>query len=176
MMLSFSPPIFSSCFCLCSVVVFSVPAFVVYAKESHCHTETHISRHTYKLQRHMDMHMLILCISELMATETPTELSVSRANLLGGSWIWQSSFSTANIIETNEYISFTPPLSHLLLYTLPPSLPLLSFVLCLNLSLSCVFYFIFLLAFLFLFLSTLSRPFGHPLSSCTDGFSDSSES
>lgn len=37
-----------------------------------------------------------------------TQLLVSWVNLFGRSWIWQSSSSTANNTETNEFISSTP--------------------------------------------------------------------
>lgn len=37
-----------------------------------------------------------------------TQLLVSWVNLFGRSWIWQSSFSTSNNTETNEFISSTP--------------------------------------------------------------------
>lgn len=139
-----------------------------------------------RLRRHMCTHMLVLYINWLMASETRprrnfSQLSVSWVNLFGRSWIWQSSSSAANNTETNENISSTPFLS-CLLCTLALSRSLLSLALCLDLSLSlshahstssspCYSLTAFSFAPLLSWPSWTSSLF-----TCTDGFSDSSES
>lgn len=84
-----------------------------------------------------------------------TQLLVSWVNLFGRNWIWQSSFSTVNNTETNEFIfstSFHVLCTHLHLCSL---FFLLSPALCLVLSLSyTLLLFISQLLQLFLFLST----------------------
>lgn len=86
----------------------------------HQFTQTHIYIHTRKQ-------------SDLKGNST--QFLVSWVNLFGRGWIWQSSSSTANNVDTNEFISSTPLFS-------PFPAPLLTFALlfshCLSLVLSFV--------------------------------------
>lgn len=93
-----------------------------------CTNATQTQRHAHTHITHQWTHDMLKNAHTWIQSDTPTgklySALVSWVSLFGRNWIWQSSFSTVNNTETNEFIFSTPLLFSCPLHTFALMFPL----------------------------------------------------